>query len=331
MYLVWLKFIVCAAIIFFAGSKLTRYGDAIAEKTGLCRAWIGIVLLASITSLPELANSISAVTVARSLDLAVGDLLGACMINMFTLSVLDIYFWLRGRKSIFIMPKESNILSSFFGVGLLLFTSLSLVLSQYLFDFKIWGVSIYTAIIFLLYLLVQRFIFKHSDEVEISEEKEEIYGHLPSTRVYMFFALSALMVVIAGSWLPFIGNEIVSVMGWGHTFVAVLFLALATTLPEMTVSASALKLGAIGMSIGNLVGSNLFNVSVLFIADIFYRPGSILAAVSPNMLYPAVFGTILLFIVYLSLKRQIANRIPSLCIFLTYIASLFVLYLLGIF
>lgn len=331
MYLVWLKFIICAAIIFFAGSKLTHYGDAIAEKTGLCRAWIGVVLLASITSLPEVANSISAVTIAKSPDLAVGDLLGACMINMFTLSWLDIFSWYRGRKSIFINPMESNILSSFFGIGLLLITSIGLALSRTVFDYQIFGFSVYTAMIFLLYLLAQRFVFKHSENPEFSEESEKMYAHLSPKKVYLFFSLCALIVVIAGSWLPFIGNEIVSVMGWGKTFVSVLFLALATTLPEMTVSVSALRLGAIGMSIGNLVGSNVFNIAVLFIADIFYRPGSILADVSPNMLYPALFGTILLFIVYVSLKKQITNRLPSLCIFLMYIASLFVLYLLGIF
>jgi cation:H+ antiporter len=331
MYLVWLKFIICALVIFFAGSKLTLYGDAIAEKTGLSRAWIGLVLLASITSLPELANSISAVTVAQSPDLAVGDLLGACMINMFTLALLDIFSWLTGRKSIFINPMESNKLSSFFGIGLLIVASLGLALSRTAFDYQVFGISIYTAIIFLLYLVAQRYIFKHSESTELAAESEKNYAHLPSARVYLFFGLSALAVVLAGSWLPFIGNEIVSVMGWGKTFVAVLFLALATTLPEMTVSASALKLGAVGMSIGNLVGSNIFNVAVLFIADIFYRPGSILAAVSPNMLYPAVFGTVLLFVVYVSLKKQITNRIPSISIFLIYVISMFILYRLGIF
>ena len=110
MFLVWFKFIICAAVIVLAGSRLTKYGDIIAEKTGMCRAWIGLVLLASITSLPELSNGISAVAIAKIPDLAVGDLLGACMVNMFTLAMLDIFQWARGRKSIFLNPKESNIL-----------------------------------------------------------------------------------------------------------------------------------------------------------------------------------------------------------------------------
>lgn len=60
----WLKFAVCAALIGAAGPVLTHYGDVIARLTGLSRTWIGLVLLATATSLPELFTGISAVTVA---------------------------------------------------------------------------------------------------------------------------------------------------------------------------------------------------------------------------------------------------------------------------
>lgn len=328
MFSVWLKFIICAAIIFFAGSRLTKYGDAIAEKTGLCRAWIGLVLLAAITSLPELANGISAAAIARIPDLAVGDLLGACMINMFTLALLDMLLWVFRGESIFIKPKESNILTSLFGIVLLLFTAFSLALSLYLFDFQVFGISIFTFIIFIIYLLAQKYLYMHS-RAEASEGKE-LYPNISGFQTYFYFSLSALAVITAGSWLPFIGSEIVSVMGWGKTFVAVLFLGLATTLPEMTVSISALRLGAIGMSVGNLIGSNIFNIAVLFVVDIFYQPGSLLSAVSPNMIYAALFGALLLGITYLSLKNQIGNRIPSLIIILLYLFSLFFLFQAGV-
>lgn len=328
MLMVWLKFIICAVIIFFAGSKLTKYGDAIAEKTGLCRAWIGLVLLAAVTSLPELANGISAAAIAKVPDLAVGDLLGACMINMFVLALLDIFLWARGHKSIFIKPKESNILSSLFGVGLLLFAAFSLALSQYFFDFQIFGISIYTIAIFVIYLLAQKSIYTHS-KGEILEGRGN-YKHISNFQTYFYFSLCALTVIAAGSWLPFIGNEIVSSMGWGKTFVAILFLGLATTLPEMTVSISALRLGAVGMSIGNLIGSNIFNLAVLFPVDIFYQPGSLLSAVSQNMIYAAISGALLLGIVHLSLKKQIGNRAPSLAILILYLLSLFFLFRAGV-
>ncbi|MFH1702279.1 MAG: hypothetical protein ABIB41_02445 [Nitrospirota bacterium] len=62
MILLWLGFIVCTSLIFYSGSKLSKYGDIIAEKTGLGRTWIGLVLMASVTSLPELVTGISSVT-----------------------------------------------------------------------------------------------------------------------------------------------------------------------------------------------------------------------------------------------------------------------------
>lgn len=328
LLMVWLKFVICAAIIFFAGSKLTKYGDVIGEKTGLSRTWIGIVILATITSFPELANGISAAAAVKVPDLAVGDLLGACMVNMFVLALLDILLWVLRRESIFIKPKESNILSSLFGIGLLLFIAFSLAVSRYFFDVHILGVSIYTIAILLIYLIAQKSIYAHSRGEPV--EGEEQYPHISGFQTYFYFLLSALVVIAAGSWLPFIGNEIVSIMGWGKTFVAVLFLGLATTLPEMTVSVSALRLGAVGMSIGNLIGSNVFNVAILFVVDIFYRPGSLLSAVSVNMIYAALSGALLLGITYLSMKRRIGNRVPSLIIVFLYLLSLFLLFQAGV-
>jgi cation:H+ antiporter len=327
MILVWLKFFICAVIILFAGSRLTKYGDAIAEKTGLCEVWLGIALLAVITSLPELANGISAVTVARAPDLAVGDILGACMINMFTLAVLDLFFWLRRRRSIFAAAKESNVLSARYGVKLLVFAAFALALSRYLFDFTILGISVYSFVILALYLLAQKRLYVHSKEA--AREEVQYYKDLSGARIYFFFLVSALAVIAAGSWLPLIGSEIVAVMGWGETFVAVLFLALATTLPEMTVSISALRLGAVGMGIGNLVGSNIFNVMIIFVADAFYQTGSLLAAVSPNMIYAALSGALLMGLAYYIMRKQVDNGFPSLFMVLLYIFSLFFLFQTG--
>lgn len=328
MLMVWLKFIVCALVIFLAGARLAKCGDVIAEKTGLCRAWIGLVLLAVVTSLPELANGISAVVGPGIPDLAVGDILGACMINMFTLAVLDFFFWLRGGRSIFIDPKSSNLLSSLFAIALLLFTAFSLVASRYLFDFQLFGVSIYTLGIFVIYLIAQKMLFAKSDGGKIEEAKK--YSNISNFKTYFSFGLLAVIVIAAGSWLPFIGKEIVETMGWGSTFVAVLFLGLATTLPELTVSISALRLGYIGMSIGNLLGSNIFNIAILFIVDIFYQGGSLLADASFNMIYVALVAAVLTGIVYVAMKRQITNRIPAVTMIVLFLFSLFFLFQAGI-
>ena len=87
--LFWTGFIICTLVIVYSGTKLAKYGDIIAEKTGLGRAWIGLVLMASVTSLPELVTGISSVIYADVPDIAVGDVLGSCVFNMLILAILD--------------------------------------------------------------------------------------------------------------------------------------------------------------------------------------------------------------------------------------------------
>ena len=90
--MVWFKFFLSVAIILFAGTKLARYGDAIAEKTGLGRMWIGLVLLAAITTMPELVTGVSSAALVGLPDLALGTLFGSCLFNLTILALLDILY-----------------------------------------------------------------------------------------------------------------------------------------------------------------------------------------------------------------------------------------------
>ncbi len=89
--LVYLQFIVLAAAIFFSGVRIARYGDVIAEKTGLGRTWVGSVLIGATTSLPELTTGISSVTYAHAPDIVMGNVAGACLFNLLLLAVLDLF------------------------------------------------------------------------------------------------------------------------------------------------------------------------------------------------------------------------------------------------
>ena len=90
--MVWLKFLLCLAIILFSGTKLVRYGDAIAEKTGLGGIWIGLVLLAAISSAPEVVIGVSSAALVGVPDLALGTLFGSCLFNLAILALLDILY-----------------------------------------------------------------------------------------------------------------------------------------------------------------------------------------------------------------------------------------------
>ncbi|MEJ2699648.1 MAG: hypothetical protein P8Z70_08310, partial [Desulfuromonadales bacterium] len=111
--LLWFGFLSSAAAIVFCGSRLSRYGDIIAEKTGLGRTWIGVLLMASVTSLPELMTGVSAVTYARVPDIAVGDVLGSCAFNLLILASLDV---LEREKPISTRAQQGHVLSAAFGI-----------------------------------------------------------------------------------------------------------------------------------------------------------------------------------------------------------------------
>ncbi|MDQ7056126.1 MAG: hypothetical protein Q9M89_06540 [Persephonella sp.] len=93
--MLWILFIILTTIIFLSGKNLVKYGDILAEKLNLGRTIVGIVFVASITSLPELITGISAVTYADSPDIAAGDIYGSCMFNLLILALLDSF--IRGK------------------------------------------------------------------------------------------------------------------------------------------------------------------------------------------------------------------------------------------
>jgi cation:H+ antiporter len=127
MVVVWAKFSMCAALIGFAGPVLTRYGDIIARRTGVSRTWIGLLLLATATSLPELFTGVSAVTVAAAPNIAVGDALGSCVFNLAMLVVLDAMH--RGEP-MYSRMDQGHILTAGFGVILIGFAGASLLLAR---------------------------------------------------------------------------------------------------------------------------------------------------------------------------------------------------------
>ncbi len=332
MLQVWLRFLICAGVIFFAGSRLSRYGDIIAEKLGLTRAWIGLVLLATITSIPELANSIGAVTYVNAPDLAIGDLFGACLFNMFTLALLDIFY---KKESIFTAKYKRHLVPFAMAVFIMVLAGAGIVVTQKVFSISFFGVGIFSIAIFIAYIIGQRILFKYEKRSGLLEE-EKVHEKTSFQSAFSRFFLLGLIVVAAGIYLPKVGSDIVQVTGWGGTFVGSLFLGLATTLPELVVSASALYFGLVDISIGNLVGSNIFNISIVFVADIFYRKGPILANVSMNNVFTAAAVVIMFGIATLSLivgpKKKIIGgaNILSLLMVVLFFLSFLVLFKLGI-
>jgi cation:H+ antiporter len=275
----WFYFLLLIAVIGYAGTKLSKYGDAIGDKTGLGGTWVGLIMLGTVTSLPELVTGISSVTVAAAPDIALGDILGSCVYNLMIIMVLDVMY---RRSSVYSVASRGHILSASFGIMLIGFAGFSTLLASSGLMGRVGHVGWYTIVIIAFYAIAMRTVFIYeSREVEAFIDKEaDSYPELSLRVAVMRYLAAAFMVVVAGSFLPFVAKDIAELMGWHEGFVGTMFVALVTSLPELVVTVAALRMGAIDMAIGNLFGSNLFNILIIAIDDLFYLPGPILADVS---------------------------------------------------
>jgi len=101
-------------------------------------------------------------------------------------------------------------------------------------------------------------------------------------------------------------------MQWTQSFVGMLLVFMATSLPELVVTLSALRLGAVDMAIAKLIGSNPFNVLILAIDDVFHVRGPILGAVSPVHAVSAMSAILMSGVVIIALLTKPAGRVMRL-------------------
>lgn len=274
--LLWIQLLICLAIIAYAGYFLSRYGDIIAEKSGISASWIGLILLATATSLPELMTGVSAVAFADAPNIAVGEVLGSTVFNLTILVMLD---GLYRRESLYGRAAQGHILSAALGTLLIAFAGFSLLLDHAGMS-PAWGhIGFYSPLIVLVYLVAMRAIYSYELRIlsEYTEASAERYPDVTLNSAIKGYALAALAVMGTGTWLPFIAKDIADMMGWGQSFVGTLLVAGVTSAPEAAVTFSALRIGALDMAIANLLGSNLFNIVILPVEDLFYTRGPLLA------------------------------------------------------
>jgi cation:H+ antiporter len=271
--MIWIQFLATALVIVLAGARLARYGDVIGEKTGLGRSWIGLVLLAMTTSLPELFSGLGATALASLPDIAVGDVLGSCMFNLLILSLMDAI----QPEPISARAHQGHALSIGFGLVLLGVAGFGLVGADRL--PALGAVGPYTPALIVLYFVSMRVIFKHGRRTrEAHEVAEELhYEEVPLRTATLHYTAAAVVVVVAALWLPRLGGELARQTGLGDAFVGSLFVAITTSLPEIVVSLAAVRIGALDLGIGNVLGSNLVNLFILGLDDLFYRAGPLLA------------------------------------------------------
>ncbi|MFZ3072114.1 MAG: sodium:calcium antiporter [Thermodesulfobacteriota bacterium] len=326
MLISFLKFLACAAAIFYCGMLLSKYGDVIAEKTGLGRAWIGLVLMATITSLPELINGISSVTVANVPDIALGDIMGSLISNILIIAVLDLFY--RKNHPIFSLAGGGHVISASYGIILIGIVSGSILAGKAMPSFG--GIGLYTPLIAVVYLLGIRSVYSYEKKNFVATP--ERYADVTLKKAVLKFSFNAAVIVVAATLLPFIADKLAEETGLGRSFVGTFFVGLATSFPELAVSIGALRMGAIDMLIGNIFGSNMFDILIIAIDDVFYTKGPLLNDVSINH---AITGFVAIIMTAVSIaalacgtKRRTFLRLgwDAIALLTVYAASVVLLY-----
>lgn len=303
MGLLIVQLLACAALIGRAGFVLSRSADRLAQRQGWGRGWVGLAMLATVTSLPELATGVSAVAWVDAPNLAVGDALGSCVFNLVLLVVVDA---LQRHQPMYRDAGATHLLSAAFGVVLLGFVAISLLLAEH--APRLFHLGIYSPLMLALYLLALASVNRYERGLRVGAAVAANPG-IDVRREWRNFALAALVVVAAGVWLPQIADGLVRATGLSRSFVGTLLLAAATSLPEMAVTLAALRLRALDLAIANLLGSNLFNIAVLAIDDAAYLRGPLLADAAPVHAATAVTAMTMTGLVIVGLVMRPQGRV----------------------
>jgi cation:H+ antiporter len=329
----WLMFLVSAALIVVAGTKLSRYGDRIAEHTGLGGLWIGVVLMAAATSLPEVFTTVSA-SLLQAPDLAVGDLLGAGLTNMFTLGLIDLTHrkkrvWQQAAYEHTLIAALAMALTGLAGLFILLRSSLAF-----------WNAGVPTMFIGACYLFGMRVVYRQEDvrrrekereKVVEAEEHKRIVAASAVRRASIGFAVASLALLLAAPLLASSAKQIAEETGISTTFIGTSIVAMTTSLPELVTAFAAVRLGAFDLAVGNLFGSNAFNMGALLLADAAFRSGPLLSSVSSAHAVTALVGILLMAIglmgiIYRAEKRFFLIEPDSLLMMVGYGVGMWLLF-----
>jgi cation:H+ antiporter len=296
----WLNlvvFAIAATTIWWSGTRLERYADVIARRTGLGQAFTGMLLLAAATSLPEVATTLTAILIFNDATLAVHNLIGGVALQTAILVIADASKGRRGALTFF-SPQFVLLIE---GVGLLLL--LQIVMAgmtakgvPVVLDVSLWLVLLLGAYVGLMYL-VYRYRDQepwkptHTAQGEPETEEQEQQQETTTARATLGFAVMSLLVLLGGWAATASAESLAHQTGLGSAFLGATLLALATSLPEVSTTVTAARRGRYATAISNVFGSNAFDVVLLLLADLLYRNGSVLAHSAGSLVFVAALAS----------------------------------------
>jgi cation:H+ antiporter len=296
----WLILVASAIVIVAAGIRLSHDGDAIAERTGLGGAWIGAILVAGATSLPELTTNTFSVLQGTP-NLAAGDLFGSNMVNMLILAIADLSTRSGGLLA---RVAYNQLMVGMVAIGLMAVAGIGMLGGAVTIGWLGWA----SIAIVAGYVLGMRLLHDNRP-APLFDTAESAHTSGPSlTRAGVGFGLATLAILAAAPFLAGSAAGIADRLGVSTGFVGLALLAVITSMPEAVVSAESVRRGSYDLAVGNLLGSNAFNIFILGLLDIVDGPTSLLDSISPSMLIGAMVGIALTSLALLEILNRVKSR-----------------------
>ncbi|WP_449354980.1 sodium:calcium antiporter [Virgibacillus natechei] len=326
--MVFIGFILAAAVTVFTAIKLSEYADVLSEKTAMGGMIVGTVLLAGATSLPEVTTSFSAAVIGN-VDIAVGNMLGSNVFNLFILAGFDLYF---RRKQIYHKASSNHKYTAYLGLFLMLLVSLALMLQI---DYTILGIGVDSFLILIVYIagmvVISKMPAPPSNDDESPDKPVVKKKSMTVKQAVIGFIIASVFILGAGTMLSITGDQIAVITGLGSSFVGSFLIAATTSLPEAVSVFAALRIKNANLAVGAILGSNVFNMTILAISDAVYQQGSMLADVSMSNIYTALGGSILGAItIWAFLRRRTSSvwvySIPSILTVVGYFVITYLIY-----
>lgn len=313
-------FFLLSIAIVFTGTKLSKYADYLGDITGIGKGFIGVFLLASLTSLPELITSSTAVLKIGSPELAGGNIFGSNCFNLFILIGMAIY-----RKSLPLIESRQHIYNSTLINIVTIFILFKAFQPEFL---QAPFVDFMTLLIVGIYLLS----LKVTHQTEKSEQLAQASKVKKIPFYYMKFAACGAAIVLISYYMTGIVDRISAITHWGNSFGGFLLLALATSLPELATTIASLKYD-VNMALGNILGSNMFNLMILGILKLFAPSSHIFASLSQSNVLAAFLSLLLInglvfYLYYPGRVKLFKNRwdLAPILLLILYIAGSYMVF-----
>jgi len=304
MILHWVTFLLSATAIVLAGIRLAPYGEALGKHTGIGQGWIGLLFLATLTSIPELTTTVTGAAIGAP-NIAIGNAFGSNLFNVVIIAVVDILLLRRGPFLLKVRSYHS--MSGGIAILLTLFGALGIILTP---ETTILGISPISWMILFGYAIGVWILF-HAERAEGETEEPSEKTPKLSTAI-VGFSICAAVIIVSGFFLIRASKEIAQATALSASFMGAVLVAIVTSLPELATSIGALRIRAYDMIVGNLFGSNMFNILTIFFADAAFRRGSVfsgLADGATDQVIVALCGILLTAIALVALAARSRKRV----------------------